>query len=279
MTGTSPRVWISAKSRGDRAAVRGCIGTMNLGNDRYAREVLAQSDAFAALVDGADPAVTVPTCPEWTLGELVGHVGQAVRWAAAVTAKGEFVPPRLVPEAAVPAEPAQWVRSAGETLVAAVAGIGAERDTWTWSSDPRAGFWLRRMTHELVVHRADAAAALGVPFTVEPDLAADAITEFVELLPDRIRYNPASPVGQLAGAGEVLHLSATDGAGEWLLTRTPEGLTMTHEQPAEPPAVTVHGPAADLALVLYGRRSAAEAGLTVTGDAELFEFVRETTKF
>ncbi|MET7995033.1 maleylpyruvate isomerase family mycothiol-dependent enzyme [Amycolatopsis sp. NPDC005232] len=252
---------------------------MDLGSERYAREVLTQSEAFAVLVDGADPTVAVPTCPEWTLGELVGHVGQAVRWAAAVTAKGEFVPPRLVPEAAVPADPARWVRSAGEALVAAAAEIGAERETWTWSSDLRAVFWLRRMTHELLVHRADAAAALGVPFVVEPDLAADAITEFVELLPDRVRHNPASPVRRLAGAGEVLHLEATDGAGEWLLTRTPEGLAMTHEPPAQAPDVTVRGAAAHLALVLYGRRSPAEAELTVTGDAELFEFVRETAKF
>ncbi|WIX77739.1 hypothetical protein QRX50_41110 [Amycolatopsis carbonis] len=135
------------------------------------------------------------------------------------------------------------------------------------------------MTHELLVHRADAAAALGAPFTVEPDLAADAITEFVELLPDRMRHNPAAPVQELAGAGELLHLSATDAAGDWLLIRTPEGLIRTHEQPAQAPDVTVRGTAADLALVLYGRRSPAEAGLVVTGDAELFEFVREAAKF
>ncbi|WP_326834320.1 maleylpyruvate isomerase family mycothiol-dependent enzyme [Amycolatopsis rhabdoformis] len=252
---------------------------MDLGSGRYGREVLAQSAAFAVLVDGADPTVTVPTCPEWTLGELVGHVGQAVRWAAAVTAKREFVPPALVPDAAVPADPLPWLRSAGAVLVAAVEEIGAEQDTWTWSADRRAVFWLRRMTHELVVHRADAAAAVGAAFEVEPDLAADAVTEFLGLLPDRVRLDPAAPVARLAGPGERLHLQATDGSGEWLLTRTAEGLVTTHERPAGAAEVTVRGPAADLALVLYRRRSTAEAGLAVSGDAALFEFVCETAKF
>ena len=37
---------------------------------------------FAKAVEGADPEARVPTCPEWPLRVLVGHIGQAHRWSA-----------------------------------------------------------------------------------------------------------------------------------------------------------------------------------------------------
>ncbi len=38
-----------------------------------------------ALVDAADAAgldAPVPTCPEWTVADLLGHIGRVHRWAA-----------------------------------------------------------------------------------------------------------------------------------------------------------------------------------------------------
>jgi uncharacterized protein (TIGR03083 family) len=248
---------------------------MNLGDDRFAGEVLAQAEGFAALVAGAELTRPVPTCPEWTFEDLVAHVGRGLRWAAAVTTQRTFVPFHLVPEAALPAEPAPWVRSAAELLVSAVAGNGAGNPAWTWIEDQRACFWLRRMTHELAVHRADAAATVGVPYDVEPGLAADGVTEFFELIPARLRGNPSPALRNLAGTGETLHLHATDGAGDWRLTRTPHGLALAdHPGPAD---VTVRAPAADLMLVLYGRLPVAK--VEVLGDAALFEHVRENSAF
>ena len=36
---------------------------------------------MAAAVAGADPDGTVPTCPEWTVRDLVRHMGGVHRWA------------------------------------------------------------------------------------------------------------------------------------------------------------------------------------------------------
>jgi uncharacterized protein (TIGR03083 family) len=248
---------------------------MKLGNDRFADELLAQAEGFAALVTGADLARPVPTCPEWTFEDLVAHVGRGLRWAAAVTAQRTFVPFHLVAEAALPAAPVPWLRSAAGLLVSAVAANGAGNPAWTWVEDQRAGFWLRRMTHELVVHRADAAAALAVPYDVEPGLAADGVTEFFELIPARLRGNQSPALRNLAGSGETLQLRATDVAGEWRLTRAPDGLVVTDS--TGPADVTVRAPAADLMLVLYGRLPVTR--LAVLGDVALFEHVRENSAF
>ncbi|HEX3591916.1 MAG TPA: hypothetical protein VHV74_20020 [Pseudonocardiaceae bacterium] len=49
-----------------------------------------------------------------------------------------------------------------------------------------AAFWLRRMLHDTIVHHADATGGTGAEFEVAPDLAAYAITEWLELLSDPV---------------------------------------------------------------------------------------------
>ena len=69
-----------------------------LGFDRFAAELRAEADAFASTVDGADLALRVPTCPEWTLEQLVHHVGRAYYWATAIitSATTTFTRPRSI---------------------------------------------------------------------------------------------------------------------------------------------------------------------------------------
>ena len=40
----------------------------------------AAVDSFANAIEGADLSTPVPTCPEWTLRDLVTHMGQIHRW-------------------------------------------------------------------------------------------------------------------------------------------------------------------------------------------------------
>ena len=64
---------------------------------------------------------------------------------------------------------------------------------WTPVPGYDGDFWPRRFAHEALVHRADAALALGVPFAAEADVAADAIDEWMELgsLPMMLDAEPA----------------------------------------------------------------------------------------
>ena len=63
---------------------------------RFAEALTARTAAFAETVAGADPAAPVPTCPDWPLRVLVGHIGQAHRWSAGIVRSG----PSPVPDRA-----------------------------------------------------------------------------------------------------------------------------------------------------------------------------------
>ncbi|WP_244170135.1 maleylpyruvate isomerase family mycothiol-dependent enzyme [Amycolatopsis tolypomycina] len=158
----------------------------SLSHDRLAVALVTEADLFSVVIAGADPDVRVPTCPEWTLRDLTRHVGVAYHKSAAIIASR---PTGYVPfEAVTIDEPpafetlGAWLRDGAERLVAAVTEVGPETPTSTWTPDRRAGFWTRRLTHETVVHRADATFATGAPYDVDADLAADGIAEGLDLV-------------------------------------------------------------------------------------------------
>ncbi|MFC7643610.1 hypothetical protein ACFQX6_24625 [Streptosporangium lutulentum] len=132
------------------------------------------------------------------------------------------------------------------------------------------GFWSRRQLHEAVVHRVDAELALGLPVSIDEDVAADGVEEFLEVLP-YVRWNPG--VAELRGAGETISLQADTGAG-WVVTLDPD--RFHHQRSLQPGTVTVRTTtSADLLLVLWGRRSADD--YAVEGDAGLLGWWREHT--
>lgn len=260
---------------------------ISLSYDRLAGELVAEAGRFGATVAGADPGLRVPTCPEWTLLDLVHHVGLAYHKSAAIIASRptDFVPFEAVTVDDPPKQPEDfdgWLRQGAEALVAAVDEVGPETPTSTWTPDKRACFWVRRLTHETVVHRADAAIAVGKPYTLDAELAADGISEGFDLAATFSRIQiTALDRTSLRGSEQTLHFHATDDGlgevGEWLIRRTPEGVAASHEHTKAD--VAVRAPAADLLLALTGRIPVDDARLEVFGDAALFAHWRENTKF
>ena len=52
-----------------------------LAHDRYCDEIAHQVGLLRSVVtSGADLSGTVPTCPDWSLEDLVRHMGGALRW-------------------------------------------------------------------------------------------------------------------------------------------------------------------------------------------------------
>ena len=138
----------------------------------------------------------MPTCPGWTLKQLLRHVGRGDRWAAQIVADRhqERLDPRTVPRRQA-ARRARTARIDGctpgrATLIDAVAETGADAAVWTFIGPRPAVWWIRRRLHEVVVHRADAAIAVGAEFTVDPALAADCHQRMA-----RARRHAESPVG------------------------------------------------------------------------------------
>jgi uncharacterized protein (TIGR03083 family) len=234
---------------------------------RLAEALHAHTAGFAEAVAGADPDAPVPTCPDWPLRVLTGHIGQAHRWAASIVRSGPSpVPDPFDADPGSPDKWAGWLREGATDLVDAVLAVG-ETPVWTFFGPQPARFWLRRMLHDTTVHHADAALATGSPFEVAPDHAADAIDEWLELLSDPVTAQLKPDFAELRGTGQTLRLNP-DSAEGWLITRTPDGVRWTRAGEGTADA-TLAGPIRDLLLV-FTRRLPADR-VTITGDRALAE--------
>ncbi|GAY16380.1 maleylpyruvate isomerase family mycothiol-dependent enzyme [Mycobacterium sp. shizuoka-1] len=252
----------------------------------FATALIAENAAFADLLRDADLSIPVPTCPEWTLEQLMRHVGRGDRWCAQIVAEQsmDFIDPRTVEGGKPPAgrdNEIAWLHAGAQQLVDAVARTGADTPVWTFLGPRPAAWWIRRRLHEVLVHRADAAIALGVDYDVDPALAADAITEWLERVV--IQADEEGPAGgdRPVGDGQSVHLHATDDglgdAGEWTILGRPDGIAVDHEHGKA--TVALRGPARDVLLAVVRRRTAAEAGLEVFGDHGVWDTWLARTPF
>jgi uncharacterized protein (TIGR03083 family) len=171
-----------------------------LSYERCEAEFAAETARLGAAVTTLAPDSMVPTCPEWTVRDLVGHVGTGHRWSAGIVAGRLAAPPPLVrvdPPANRDAWPG-WLRDGADRLAAAVRAAGSDAPLWTWRAPRNAGFWLRKMLHDEVVHRADVELAAGMPCDVAADVAIDGISSTpsppCRSRTPRTRCSPASPL-------------------------------------------------------------------------------------
>jgi uncharacterized protein (TIGR03083 family) len=243
--------------------------------------LLDQTRAFGELIRSADPSTLVPTCPDWTLKQLFRHVGRGNRWAAQIIADHRVHPldPRDVRDGKPPDDPdaaIDWLNSGAQLIINSVDRAGADARVWTFLGPRPAGWWIRRRLHEATVHRADAAIALGVDYDLSPELAADGISEWIELM--TVQAKPQSPPLDL---GRTLHLHATDDGlgptGEWTIVNDEDGIGWSHEHGKGDAAL--RGPAKDLLLAIVRRRSAADAGIEVLGDTAVWDGWLQRTPF
>jgi uncharacterized protein (TIGR03083 family) len=246
-----------------------------LSPQRYASELEAQTAWLAAAVSRLSPAAVVPKCPDWTVRDLVSHVGTGHRYAAGIIEQAATGPVSYQIREA-PAEQAawgDWLAAGARRLNGAVRERGFDGRVWTWQpAHQTAGFWLRRMVHDEIVHR----------FDVEPDgelaaeVAADGIADLLLVFETNSGPDSDDPSRrQLAGTGETLLFSATDTADRWHVSLVPTGIAWrTAEATAD---VTCRAPVTDLLLILNRRRAPRAA--QVHGDRALLDRWLELTRF
>lgn len=238
-----------------------------------------QTRLFTETVAGVAADAPVPTCPEWTLAELVDHIGQTQHWVASIVADRVPDPSKLPTD--VPPLPDDrdawdaWLADGASRVAAACSDEAFDEPVWNPAGDASSGtrFWLRRVLAETVIHRADAAAAAGVPYELDAALAADVITDHLAMItsPGWTAMVPESAEA-MRGDGQTLHLHATDvpGSGDWIIERGPDAATWRHGTLPDA-TITVTGPATLLLLVLTRRRpvdAALTEGLHLTGDLD-----------
>jgi uncharacterized protein (TIGR03083 family) len=136
----------------------------------------ADYTCLRAVAEGAldDP---VPTCPGWTGADLVHHVAEVYLHKTEIMRQGAWPapwPPALPRDIAT-------LDDAYRQLVGELTTRKPEEPSLTWyGPDQTVGFWLRRMTHETLVHRLDAELTAGVAHAPIPaDLAEDGIDELL----------------------------------------------------------------------------------------------------
>jgi uncharacterized protein (TIGR03083 family) len=235
----------------------------------------AEGAAFRAAVgqDGALEA-PVPSCPGWTVEDLVRHLGGTYRWVASHAGRGVTTFPGAPDFSDIPAGTAVlawWDEQYGH-LVTLLDGLDPGLPAWNWAPQTkRAEFWHRRMAHETAVHRWDAQMGVGLSEPIEAKLAADGVTEVLDSwLPAGRRKGPLNRYG-------VVALRATDVEEVWDVRLRGAGValldtdTLLDDHDHHERAVAT-GTASDLLLALYGR--VLFEVLEVAGDASLLEALR-----
>jgi uncharacterized protein (TIGR03083 family) len=241
----------------------------------------ARDLAAAARVGLAQP---VPSCPGWSMADLVVHVGGVHRAQANIVATRAQEPigikremfegvPGLLPWLessalmggtsdleAIPAGLVEWFEEGAGILLDVLAAADADEPVWSWSGNNRVAHYLRMMPIETAVHRWDAQLAQGRPAPIDRALALDGIAHTFEvMMPFRRARAEALP-----SEGESYRFVQTDGSGEWTVR--------FEEEPSVNPGcreatVTVKGTASDLFLFLWHRLDTGD--LHVEGQLDL----------
>jgi uncharacterized protein (TIGR03083 family) len=255
------------------------------GDDRFFAELRGCTAELARIIDG-DLERPVPTCPGWTFRQLATHLGRGHRWAAQIVATRATtpIPLREVADGKLPTDPARhapWLNAGAGQVIEAVTAAGSDL-VWTLTGIGPASFWARRRAHEAAVHLADAQLASGRDVDMAPDVAADAVDEWLARIAAGTE-GPADPARaqarELGTEQQSLHFHATDpglsGTGEWLVTRAPSGVTVQRGHGKAD--VAVRGPAASLLLVLTRRLPPSDPDIEILGEqALLIQWLHDT---
>jgi len=246
--------------------------------DDYLDAIARESNVLADAAARAGLDASVPSCPGWTVADLVDHVGNVQRWAARIvrTLADTRIDRDEMSEHPGPDALLDWFRDGAADLVDALRGADRSAAVWTFRGPSTVAFWFRRQAHEVAVHRWDAAgAASTAPAPIDRDLAVDGVNEWLDL-------SAGGRTPRMTGDGETVHLHCTDvdgdlapgpeHAGEWLVTLTPEGPRV--EAMHARGDVAARGTASDLDLFVWGRVDA--DALEVFGDAALLERFRRS---
>jgi uncharacterized protein (TIGR03083 family) len=216
----------------------------------------------AAFADAArdNLAARVPSCPDWTVEQLVAHL-IVTHFFWRLIAERHVQDRRELEdiEPPTPSDPVEYFLDNANRFADLLQAEDPETPVWTWSKRKNIGFIQRRMAHETAVHRWDAQFAARDPQPIAGDLAADGVDEFLEHF-----LEAKHPV---TGNGESIHMHRTDGEGEWLIRLSPDGARVSHGH--EKGDAAVRGSASDLLLLLWGRLK--PDALEVFGDRDVLD--------
>jgi uncharacterized protein (TIGR03083 family) len=252
------------------------MNRLHASKDFWLAALRADSPALQDAVAQAGPDAPVPSCPDWSVADLVEHLTVLLRWVRETTPRGVTTRPEtgLAATSARPAwdDALDGLRRELTGTIETLEALDADFPAWNWAPQAKkAGFWHRRMAHEVSVHRWDAEEAAGRATPIETKLAADGVSEVLDSwLPAGKRKGPTDLHG-------VVHLVASDAGYEWFVRLRGPGVALLDtgtilDSDDHHPRAGASGTASDLLLTLMGRRRT--DGLVISGDPRLISALR-----
>lgn len=232
--------------------------------------VRGEGEQILAAAGQGDLDVPVPTCGDWTMRDLLTHVGSVYHRAGLVVGERATTPVAWQQPPDDIEDPAGFLSEALEELIHALSEADADTPVWNWSGNNEvASFWARRMAHESAVHRYDAQRAHGVAQPIEDDLAYDGMDELVDVILPRLVARD-----ELSLPSHTYTFSALDD-GAWHVALDADGV---HRIDAvKEPDVVVRATASGLLLAAYNR--VPWTSLDVEGDDKALVQWTDTFKF
>jgi uncharacterized protein (TIGR03083 family) len=201
--------------------------------------------ALATAADAADLEAGIPGCPDWSVRDLLQHVGMVHRWAAAIVGTPRSDPKVPPPDFPSDGELVEWFRAGHRAVVETLRAAPADLDCWYFLDAPSAlAFWARRQALETAIHRVDAQGAIDAVTPIDAALARDGMAEL--LLGFGARKKSFAP--------GTVRLAPTDG-GSWHVTLSANGLIPVQDDPGTPTDATVSGSSCDVYRWMWNRPS------------------------
>jgi uncharacterized protein (TIGR03083 family) len=227
-----------------------------------------RSAALRGAAAAAGPAARVPGCPDWSVEDLVAHLGAVqLFWAATVAAGPASEPPSedVVGDQEPEGELLDWAADATAKLIAALTEAGPDRMCWTWWEEAAvvpntAETVARHQVQEAAVHAFDAQQAAGKPEPLPWAVGADGVNEFLTVeLPTNGPW-PSEP-------GTVV--LKTGPGGDWIVDLEPGGIHVLEgsDHGSVKRTATVAADPSDMILAFYHRDTSGP--LHIEGDPDL----------
>lgn len=240
---------------------------MRLTHEAYAEHVRADAALLAEAAGSAGLDTPVPSCPGWSVRDLVEHVAETYFHKVACMRDKAFPDPWPPPRDDTPA--LTHLADAAAALLAELTSRdpGEFAATWWWD-EQTVGFWGRRMAHESAIHRIDAQLAAGAVSAVDDALAVDGVDEILRL--HLAGDWSDDPVEGLPGAT----LRVVSGEHAWRVVMEPAAVVANVDKwPDEPVRAVVRGEPGALYLGLWGRGD--DALPVVEGEQAVADHFRE----
>jgi hypothetical protein len=229
----------------------------------------------------------VPSCPGWTVADLVRHVAE-VYLHKVEAMRQQQVPQPWPPPEIEHAEPVPLLERAWAALSSEFAERAPEGPAYSWyEPDQTVGFWMRRMAQETVIHRIDAelarlavepARADGVA-RVADDLAVDGIDEVLVVFLSYASTRWPEDFGDDLAQADKRPILISSGGVAWVVLAGPDGVRVGRADPvagappagAETPDATVRGAPEAMLRWLWARGG---EGVSIDGDQDLVAGLR-----